>query len=119
MAFFEESSLGGLLMTEKIVLTRTSEMPETRSMTRKQAKEFNAKGLNPLRNTEMIQKIRKEEWDAEDSLFSLKLNDDMVEWILENVYPEFDFDNADQKLSDTLAIETYNKTFVSNAEIKN
>lgn len=106
-------------MTEKIVLTRTSEMPEARTMTRRQAKEFNAKELNPLRNIEMIQKVRKEEWDAEDSLFSLKLNDDMVEWILGNVYSEFDFDNADQKLSDALALETYNKTFVSNAEVKN
>jgi hypothetical protein len=106
-------------MTEKIVLTRTSDMPEVRTMTRKQAKEFNAKGLNPLRNVEMIQKIHKENWDPEDSLFSLKLNDDMAEWILGNVYPEFDFDNADQKLSDALAVETYNKTFVSNAEVKN
>lgn len=106
-------------MSEKIVLTRNSEMPEVRTMTRKQAKEFNTKGLNPLRNIEMMKRIKKDDWEPEDSVFSFNLNDEMVEWILANVYPEYDFDNADQHASDILAAETFTKTFMSNAEVKN
>lgn len=107
-------------MDEKIVLTRNSEMPEVRSMTRKQAKEFNAKGLNPMRNIDMIKLYKsKEELSPEEALFTININDDMAEWILENIYPEYDFDNTDQKASDTLAAETYSKTFLGSVEVKN
>jgi hypothetical protein len=109
-------------MEEKIKVQRNGEnMPELRGMTRQQAREFNEKGLNPFRDKTVL-KVKKntDDTSVEDALCVVTLNDAMNNWILDNVYPEYDFDNADQGETDILAAKTYRKTFFpGDAEIKN
>jgi hypothetical protein len=102
------------------VLFDGSNMPEARAMTRKQSKEFNSLGLNPMRNEELIKKqMNTDEMNADDYMFVFNLNDQSHEWILDNIYSECDFDDADNGKLLLLTAETYKKTFAPNAEIKN
>lgn len=105
---------------DKIIVTNDT-IPEIREMTRNQAKAFNAAGLNPMRNKDIL-KTSKNQNDAEVEtvLVMISLNDEMEEWILENIYPEYDFGNTTYKKSEELALATYRKTFMpEEAEIKN
>jgi len=99
---------------EKInVLADGSNFPTLRKMTRGQALEFNKRGLNPMRNKAML--------DARNTLSSEELGTDAaITLILDTIYSEFNFDNADYQACSVLAAETYKATFFPDqGEIKN
>jgi hypothetical protein len=98
-----------------------SNLPEAKVMNRKQVLDFNAAGLNPLKNKSIMAMTKKGgETDPEAIVEYYTVNDDMTNWILDHVYSDYDFDGADWILCQKLAGETYNKTFrVGTVEVKN
>ena len=109
---------------EKInVLADGSNFPTLRKMTRGQALEFNKRGLNPMRNKAMLDArntLSSEELGTDAAITLIELNDEMETWILDTIYSEFNFDNADYQACSVLAAETYKATFFPDqGEIKN
>jgi len=116
------------MMSEKtnekiIVLADGTNFPTIRKMTRGQALEFNKKGLNPARNKVMLDarnNLSSEELGTDAAITLIELNDEMETWILNTIYSEFNFDNADYQACSVLAAETYKATFFPDqGEIKN
>jgi hypothetical protein len=130
----------------KTVVNGTDNMPEPRSMTNGQVKEFRALGLDPQLNRNLLSKqarlmhlrehlqpqenetvksIKEEELEdiiglgSDYIIEAQEITDKAHWWILENVYKECDFDNADYKACEALTKETYRITFGKVEDVKN
>lgn len=98
------------------VLNDGSNFPEVRKMTAGQVREFKEKKLDPSQNKTLV-KASKDRENAlgEESVdaivVALEVSDAMVWWILDNVYRDYDFYDADYQACSTLAADTYTHTF--------
>lgn len=78
-------------------------MPSVRSMTRKQIKSLRASALDPAMNPNMT---------------SAKIAE-MVDYILDNIYADFDSENASYEKLVELAMHTHQKAYGRYNEVKN
>lgn len=86
---------------------KTLNLPDVRVMTRRQVKELRKAGLDPA----LMSK--------EDAATIAARSADMIEWILDNVYSDFNFDDISYSDCWALATETYRRTMGLDSEIKN
>ena len=108
-----------------------STFPKPRPLTRAEAKALKAAGLDPQSTRPILLKAKKivdlPDDDEEKALEMLEeidaindLNEKIRDWILDNVYTNYNFDNAPLPDCRKLADETYRLTFgVTPAEEKN
>lgn len=76
-----------------------------KSMTRGQVKALRIAGLNPV--------INRNEWTAE-------MNEELVDWVFANIYPEVDVDAMDNDKAVEIAGETVKRAYgFKEAEVKN
>lgn len=96
--------------------------PKPRPMTRAEVKAIQAAGLDPRSTRAILVKAKNimdlpEDDEAkalevlEDIDAVSELNEKIVDWILDNVYKDYDFDNAPFPECKQLANETYRLTF--------
>jgi hypothetical protein len=124
---------------EKLAVTRDGKnFPDVRKLSNGQVKIFREKGFDPAYNKELIRqraklgainpKDIKDENEAfniinnlgvEVTLMAADLQDKAHWWILENVYSDLDFDDADFQACKDLTRNAYNATFGTGEEIKN
>lgn len=84
-------------------------LPKARSMTRKERKAFLAAGADPG--------VFRRTGDSDtDNPALVELTEKMVDWILENIYPDYDFDDVPNGECVRLAQETYALTMGVNPE---
>lgn len=77
-----------------------SALPQARSMTRRERKAFLAAGADPG--------VFRRTGDSEtDNPALIELNEKMVDWILENIYPDYNFDDTPNGDCIKLAQDTY------------
>jgi len=107
------------------VLNDGSNFPEVRKMTAGQVREFREKKLDPSHNKTLLKASKNKEGafdeeNVEDLVVALDVSDTMVWWILDNVYRDYDFYEADYQACSVLAADTYTGTFgFGEAEQKN
>jgi hypothetical protein len=88
--------------TENIETPTLDEMGVTlRSLTRKQRRELRNSNLDPA----LIKCPGESEED--DARERFLLTEDMIDWILENVYSDYDFDDVPNQECMKLALDTY------------
>lgn len=71
-------------------------LPPAKKLSRKQRKDLDKTGND-------ISKISKD-----DKRSFLQIRDDMVDWILDTIYPDFNFDELDNDVCTAFALYTYN-----------
>ncbi len=87
-------------------------VPEIRKMTRSQAREYRKLELDPMYNRAFLQLQKASPTDPDYSELMEKiyqLNDRSTDWILANIYPEYDFDDANEDACAELAAATYRR----------
>lgn len=82
---------------------------KARSMTRKERKEFLKSGLDPAF-------VKKTGDDAADNLAMTEISEKMIDWILEHIYPDQNFDNVSNAECIKLARDTYALTMGADPE---
>jgi hypothetical protein len=99
---------------ELTIVTDEQELKKipVRVMTRGQVKELRAKGIDPGDLDEIPE-------DTKGLYQLLRKQKSLINWILDNVYPEFDFDKLPNPIVDDFAQRTYRKTMGTDEEIKN
>ena len=109
-------------MSELIKVTGTA-VPEAKGMTRSQVKIFNQAGLNVLLNEKVLklgsQADKTDDQKIADYIETAQFNERAEDWILANVYPEYDFDDCDKKAGKKLSEQTYALTFGRDEAVKN
>ena len=83
--------------------TKKNELPPIKSMTRKQLRKLRDEGLDPMMKPDMTNK---------DVAV-------MTDYILDNIYSEYNFDDIDNEKLIELATKTHLKTYGRLEEIKN
>lgn len=79
-------------------------LPEPRPLTRSELKLLRDAGLDPA---------------FLEGETSVRISAEMVEWILDNIYKEYDFTNTSYSECLRLATKTYQLTYSMDGEIKN
>lgn len=88
-------------------LVAEGKLPEPRSMSRSERKALDLTGNN-------IAKIKKD-----DSRTFAAIQDDMFDWILDNIYKGHNFDSLDNNICSAFALYTYKITFEDDLAAKN
>lgn len=88
-------------------MMRDGKLPEARAMKRSERKRLNTAGLNLNNYKAGLQKNFTE------------LQEEMCDWILDHVYPEFDFDDLPNNIGYVFALHTYMLTYQDDLAEKN
>lgn len=78
-------------------------IPQPRPMTRAEVREFRKAGLDPIT------------WDDVTN----NRMQEMIDWVLDNIYADYDLENEDYPDCVELVTETHNLTYGRKTEVKN
>lgn len=95
-------------MSEITKVTNKEDMPEVRVMKRAQKRKMRQDGMD-------LTAIQ----GSSDMAQGMNKLDDFVDYVLENVYPDYCFDSAENPWCLDLAMETYQESHVSEVLAKN
>ena len=88
-------------------LIKENKLPQYRALTRKERKKMTEAGVNVyyvvINENDTIQKLYEQ----------------MTDWILDNVFPDFDFDDLDNGLCKAFATKCFAMTYSDNLAEKN
>lgn len=88
-------------------LIKENKLPQYRALTRKERKKMTEAGVNVyyvvINENDTIQKLYEQ----------------MTDWILDNVFPDFDFDDLDNGLCKAFATKCFGMTYSDNLAEKN
>jgi hypothetical protein len=82
-------------------------LPAVAKLTRKQRRALDAAGFN----------LRKTKFDTTADLMAGV--DNMADWVLDTIYPGFDFDDLDDDICRVFALYTYQNTYDDDLAAKN
>lgn len=88
-------------------LIAEGKLPELKVMNRKQRRELGTSGYD-------FGKIR-----LDDKRTFTEIRDDMFDWILDHIYPDFNFDEVDNPTCNAFALLTYKNSMQDNLAAKN